>query len=228
MYFHGGAFTLGSIATEDRICRMLANGASCIVVSVEYRLAPENKFPAGVEDCYAATKWMANHALDLGGDHTRLAVAGTSAGGTMAAVVALMARDRGGPPLVFQLLMYPVTDCACDTVSYQECGEGYMLTRDSMVWNWGVYLRSEADGHNPYASPLQAEDLSRLPPALVITAEYDPLRDEGEAYAMRMKEAGVSASYRRYDGLLHGGLGSETLSKPFMEASTTLRQVFSR
>jgi len=228
VYFHGGAFTLGSIASEDPVCRVLANGADCIVVSVEYRLAPEHKFPAGIEDCYTATKWVSDHAPDLHGDPTRLAVAGTSAGGNMAAVVALMSRDRGSPPLAYQLLMYPVTNCAFDTASYQECGEGYMLTRDSMIWNWKLYLQSEADGHNPYASPLQAKDLRGLPPALVITAEYDPLRDEGEAYALRMKKAGVSASYKRYEGMLHGGLPPETGREPLRQAIGALRQALSR
>ena len=226
VYFHGGAFTMGSLESEDTICRELANGANCIVVSVEYRLAPEHKFPVGVEDCYAATKWVAEHAQDLGGDPARIAVGGSSAGGNFAAVVALMARDRGGPPLVYQLLLFPMTDHACDTRSHQENGEGYMLTREFIIWCRDLYLRNEADGRHPYASPLQARDLSRLPPALVITAEYDPLRDEGEAYAVRMREAGVSAEYRRFDGLLHGGLPVETRGVPMKTAFAGLRQAF--
>jgi acetyl esterase len=227
VYFHGGAFTLGSIDAEDAVCRRLANGAGCIVVSVEYRLAPEHKFPAGVEDSYAATKWVADHAHDLHGDPARIAVGGSSAGGNLAAVVALMSRDRGGPPLVHQLLLYPVTNYAFDTRSHWECGKGYMLTTDMMMWNWDLYLRNEADGRNPYASPLQADDLSGLPPALVITAEYDPLRDEGEAYALRMRQAGVSASCKRFDGILHGGLPPATQGEPFREAIAALRQAFS-
>ena len=226
VYFHGGAFTMGSLESEDVVCRELANGANCIVVSVEYRLAPEHKFPVGVEDCYAATKWVAEHAQDLCGDSARIAVGGSSSGGNLAAVVALMARDRGGPPLVYQLLLYPVTNHACDTRSHLENGEGYMLTREFIIWSWSLYLQNEAHGRHPYASPLQARDLSRLPPALVITAEYDPLRDEGEAYAVRMREAGVSAEYRRFDGLLHGGLPLETRGVPMKTAFSALRQAF--
>jgi acetyl esterase len=228
VYFHGGAFTLGSIITEDPVCRMLANGISCLVVSVDYRLAPEHKFPAAVEDCYAATKWVADHAREINGDRTRIAVGGTSAGGNMAAVVALMARARGGPSLMYQLLLYPVTNYDFDTRSYKENGKDYMLTRDSMMYNWNLYLRSEADGRNPYASPLQAKDLDGLPAALVITAEYDPLRDEGEAYALRMREAGVSVLSKRYDGILHGGLPPETVREPYHYAITALREAFSR
>ena len=228
VYFHGGAFTMGSINTEDPLCRALANGAGCIVVSVEYRLAPEHKFPAGVEDCYAATKWVTGHAAELGGDAARLAVGGSSAGGNLAAVVALMSRDRGGPSLAYQLLMYPVTSRACDTASHRECGRGYMLTTESMMWNWGLYLHREDEGRHPYASPLLAEDLSGLPPALVITAEFDPLRDEGEAYAVRMQQAGVSSSWRRFDGILHGGLPPETAREPYRHAVAALRQAFRR
>lgn len=228
VYFHGGAFTMGSINTEDPLCRALANGAGCIVVSVEYRLAPEHKFPAGVEDCYAATRWVAGHAAELGGDEARLAVGGSSAGGNLAAVVALMARDRGGPELVFQLLMYPVTSSGCDTVSCRECGEGYMLTKEALLWNWSLYVRDEAEGRHPYASPLRANSLEGLPPALVITAEYDPLRDEGEAYALRLKEAGVPATCKRFDGLLHGGLPPETAREPYRHAVAALRQAFQR
>jgi acetyl esterase len=138
-----------------------------------------------------------------------------------------MSRDRGGPPLVYELLMYPVTSFTFDTCSYRECGKGYMLTAEAMMWNRDLYLRSEADGLHPYASPLQADDLSGLPPALVITAEYDPLRDEGEAYAIRMRQAGVSASFIRFDGILHGGLPPETQGEPFREAIAGLRRAFS-
>jgi len=230
VFFHGGGWVLCSIETEDELCRALTNAAGCIVVSVDYRLAPEHKFPAAMDDCYAATKWVAENANVIGGDPTRVAVGGDSAGGNLAAVVTLMARDRGTPPLVYQLLVYPVTNSAFNTPSYRENAEGYFLTRDAMVWHWDLYLQSEADGQNPYASPLRAEDLSGIPPALVITAEFDPLRDEGEAYAARLREAGVSVVCTRYNGMIHG-----FLSMPFergkearQEAAAGLRSAFAK
>ena len=228
VYFHGGGFYIGSIATEDSSCRWLTNAAGCIVASVEYRLAPEHKFPAAAEDCYAATKWVAENASAIGGDPTGMAVGGPSAGGNLAAVVALMARDRGTPPLVYQLLMYPVTNFAFDTPSYRENGDGYFLTKDAMVRGWNLYLVTEADGHNPYASPLRAQDLRGLPPALVVTAEYDPLRDEGEAYAARLREAGVPVVCTRYDGMLHGGLPLDMGKEAMHEAAAALRSAFAR
>jgi acetyl esterase len=204
VYFHGGGWVIGDLDSHDPVCRALANGAGCVVVAVDYRLAPEHKYPAAAEDCYAATRFVAEQAAELGIDPARIAVGGDSAGGNLAAVVAQMARDRGGPPLVFQLLIYPVTDYSFDTVSYRDNAEGYLLTRDSMEWFWAHYLPDAAAGREPYASPLQAKDLRGLPPALVITAEYDPLRDEGEAYAERLRAAGVTATTRRYDGMIHG------------------------
>lgn len=202
--FHGGGFVVGSIEMEDEPCRALTNAADCIVVSVDYRLAPEHKFPAAADDCYAATKWVAENSEAIGGDPTRIAVGGGSAGGNLAAVVALMARDRGTPPLVYQVLQFPVMNFAFNTQSYRENAEGYFLTKDAMVWFWDLYLRSDADGDKPYASPLRAKDLRGLPPALVITAEFDPLRDEGEAYGARLHEAGVPVVCTRYDGMIHG------------------------
>lgn len=205
VFFHGGGWVLGDIESHDGTSRELANKAGCIVVSVGYRLAPEHKFPAAPEDCYAATKWVALNAAAFGGDPTRIAVGGDSAGGNLAAAVAQMAADRGGAPgLVHQLLIYPVTNYAFDTPSYRENGEGYLLTQELMQWFWKQYLSSDEDGKNAYASPLQARELRRVAPAFVITAEFDPLRDEGEAYAARLKEAGVPVEAKRYDGAIHG------------------------
>lgn len=204
VYFHGGGWVVGSIDSHDGYCRSLVNAADVIVVSVDYRLAPEHKFPAAAEDAFAATRWVHENASSFGGLPERIAVAGDSAGGNLAAVVPLMARDRGGPPIALQVLIYPITDYDFNTPSYNDCATGYFLTRDSMIWFWEQYLAQEADGINPYVSPLRAENLQGLPPALVITAGYDPLRDEGEAYAQRLQEAGVETKLSRYDGMIHG------------------------
>jgi acetyl esterase len=204
VFFHGGGWVLGDIESHDGTSRELANKAGCIVVSVDYRLAPEHKFPAAPEDCYAATKWVALNAASFGGDPTRIAVGGDSAGGNLAAAVAQMAADRGAPSFVHQLLIYPVTNYSFDTPSYRENGEGYLLTRDSMQWFWKHYLASDEDGKNAYASPMQARQVRRVAPAFVITAEFDPLRDEGEAYAARLKEARVPVELKRYNGAIHG------------------------
>lgn len=201
--FHGGGWVIGNLDTSDGQCRLLCEGARCVVVSVDYRLAPESTFPAAAEDCYAATTWVAKHADEIGADASRLAVGGDSAGGNLAAVVALMARDRSGPQIIFQLLVNPVTDANFDTNSYRANAEGYLLTRDSMIWFWDHYCPPDQRA-NPYASPLRADDLGNLPPALVLTAEFDPLRDEGEAYAARLEAAGVTTECVRYDGLIHG------------------------
>jgi acetyl esterase len=230
VWFHGGGWVVGDLETADPVARHLTVGASCTVVSVDYRLAPESKFPEPVDDCYAATIWAAQHAARLNGDPERIAVGGDSAGGNLAAAVALMARDRGGPALVFQLLVYPVTARNFDTSSYQQKGQGYNLTRDAMQWYWDHYLQNPADASHPYAAPLAAQNLKGLPPALVITGEYDPLCDEGEAYATRLQAAGVPTSCRRYDGMIHGFFGmSAVLDKgkeAIAEACTALRQAF--
>ena len=204
VYFHGGGWVIGNLDTHDGICRSLANRVGCLVVSVDYRLAPEHTFPAAPEDCYAATRWLAEHAGSLGGDKGRIAVGGDSAGGNLAAVGALMARDRGGPKLAFQLLVYPATDTDFETRSYRENAEGYFLTRADMVWFWNHYAPRDEDRRNPYASPLRAASLRGLPPALVITAEFDPLCDDGNAYAARLREDGVPVRLSRQDGLIHG------------------------
>jgi len=203
VYFHGRGWVLGNLDGSDAHRRALANAASCAVVSVDYRLAPEAKFPAPVEDCYAATLWVAENAAGLGCDPKRIAVAGTSAGANLAAVVPLMARDRGRPPLAFQVLVYPITDGGMNTRSYRENADGYFLTAASMAWFWKQYISDDTDRVHPYAAPIKASDLSGLPPALVITAEFDPLRDEGEAYAERLRAAGVRVTCTRYEGTIH-------------------------
>lgn len=203
MFFHGGGWMLGEIDDYEHLCRMFANAMNCVVVSVEYRLSPEFKFPAGLDDCYAATVWTSENARSLGGDPQQVVVCGDSAGGNLAAAVALMARDRGGPPIACQLLIYPVTDANFETGSYQDNATGYMLTQAAMRWFWDAYLPSSAEARNPYAAPLHG-DLTRLPPAFVSTAEFDPLRDEGEAYAHKMQAAGVPVTLKRYEGMIHG------------------------
>jgi acetyl esterase len=227
VYFHGGGWVICDLDSHDGVCRALTRRAGCLTVSIDYRLAPEHKFPVPAEDCYAATQWVAANAAALGGDPARLAIGGDSAGGNLAAVVAQMARDRGGPPIAFQLLVYPVTNHDFETVSYRDNAQGYMLTLPAMGWYWDHYLKDPADGRNPYASPLQAADLSRLPPALVITAEFDPLRDEGEAYGARLRDAGVAATVHRYDGMIHGFFSMAALltqaEDAVNEASTALR-----
>ncbi|MDH4075628.1 MAG: alpha/beta hydrolase [Acidimicrobiia bacterium] len=203
VYYHGGGWVLGDIEGVDTICRAVANRAGCKVASVEYRLAPEHKFPAPFDDCYAALEWVAANGNSAGVDTSKLAVGGDSAGGNLAAAVALKARDAGGPALRHQLLVYPVTNHDYGTVSYRENGDGYLLTQDMMTWFWDHYLNDAEEGRNPLASPLAAGDLSGLPSALVITAEFDPLRDEGEAYAAKLAEAGVKVSHQRFDGQIH-------------------------
>lgn len=206
VYFHGGGWVIGNIEVVDKPARALANASQCVVAAAQYRLAPETKFPGPVEDCYAVTSWLAEHAGEVGADASRLVVAGDSAGGNLAAAVALMSRDRGGPRIAYQLLLYPVTAPArgSEFDSYRDNADGYLLTRGSMEWFWDHYLASPDDGDNPYASPLKASDLSGLPPAMVITAEFDPLRDEGSAYADRLQQAGVQVKASRYDGVIHG------------------------
>lgn len=204
VFFHGGGWVLGDIETHDPLCRLLANRSGCAVVSVDYRLAPEHKFPAAVEDAVAVTRYLAAQGEALGIDGGRLALGGDSAGGNLATVVALTLRDAGGPPLRLQLMLYPATDFAMDTPSHSEFANGYMLTRERMQYFADSYLRSPRDVSDWRASPLQAKDLSRLPPAFIMTASHDPLRDEGKAYADRLNAAGVVASYRCYQGMIHG------------------------
>jgi acetyl esterase len=204
VYFHGGGWVLGNIESHENICRALANSAGMIVIAVEYRLAPEHCFPAAALDAYAATAWAAAHATEIGGDPQRIAVGGDSAGGNLAAVACLMARDRGGPKIAYQVLIYPITDYNLESASYRECAEGYFLTRVEMAWYWEHYVPKLEDRWHPHASPCRAGDLSRLPPALVITAEFDVLRDEGETYASLLQAANVPVQVSRYAGVIHG------------------------
>ncbi|MFJ8039309.1 alpha/beta hydrolase [Kitasatospora sp. NPDC096147] len=204
LYLFGGGWTLGSLDTGDAICRRLANAVGCVVVGVGYRLAPEHPFPAAVEDVAAAARWLAEHAAEVGVDPARIAVGGDSAGGNLAAALTLLARADGGPGLRHQLLVYPNTDRHAATASLLESEDPLLFNRRSVEWYWGHYLKAEADGDSPLASPLRADDLSGLPPATVITAEYDPLRDEGEAYAEALRAAGVPVELRRYEGMVHG------------------------
>jgi acetyl esterase len=204
VFYHGGGWVIGDLYTHDGICRSLTNAAACAVASVDYRLAPEAKYPVAAEDSHTALCWMAANAGRLGIDPRRVAVGGDSAGGNLATVVALMARDRRGPSLVYQALIYPVTDHGFDTPSYQENATGYVLTREAMRWFWRHYLARDEQGAEAYASPLRAANLAGLPPALVLTAECDPLRDEGEIYAARLRDAGVPVPLTRYSGMFHG------------------------
>ena len=205
VYFHGGGWTIGDLDTHDIVCRTLANRARCAVVSVDYRMGPEHKFPAAVDDSIAATRWAAEQGQALGIDASRIAVGGDSAGGNLATVVALALRDAGGPPLVFQALVYPATDQRMDSASHTKFGEGYLLTRNNMHWFRDNYL-APADYDDWRASPLRAADVSRLPPAHIITAGYDPLMDEGRAYSDRLVAAGVPVLYECFEGMAHGFL----------------------
>lgn len=219
VYFHGGGWVIGDLDTHDSICRQLASAAGCVVVAVDYRLAPEYRFPAALDDCYRALGWVIDHADTLDIDPTRVAVGGDSAGGNLGACVSLKSKLEGGPPVAFQLLIYPVTDTAMSMPSYNENGEGYMLTRDGMAWFFDQYLGADGDNRShPLAAPLHAEDLSGLPPACVITAEFDPLRDEGERFGEKLSAAGVDTTIRRFDGMIHGFFGMTHMGEAPREA----------
>ena len=203
VFFHGGGWVIGDLETHDNVCRYLALHTRCVVVAVDYRLAPEHPFPAALDDCYVATCWVAANGEKLGIDIDKIAVGGDSAGGNLAATVCLKARQLDGPVLVHQLLVYPVTDTALDTASYVENAEGYSLTRDLMHAFWQHYI-GDQPRNNPMMAPLHAQDLAGMPSATVITAEFDPLRDEGEAFGEKLKTAGVATTIKRYDGMIHG------------------------
>lgn len=204
VYYHGGGWVIGDLDTHDETCRVLTNEADCMVISVDYRLAPEHKFPTPMEDCYAALEWAADNAETMQIDMDHLFVGGDSAGGNLAAAVALYARDNDGPSIAHQMLIYPVTDRNFETPSYKENGEGGMISEADMRWFWDHYLESDIDGKNPYASPLQAKSLDGLPPATIITCGLDPLRDEGSAYAQQLRDAGVPVTHHNYDDCIHG------------------------
>ncbi len=228
VYFHGGGFVIGNLDSHDNVCRALANRTPAIVVSVDYRLAPESPFPAAPIDAYDALQWVIAHAGEFGGDPARVAVAGDSAGGNLATVAALMARNRKGHLPVFQLLVYPVTDATHSQPSYEENGEGYFLTKEAMQWFLRHYVPDGQDKRHPYLSPLFEKDLTGLPPAHIIVAEYDPLRDEGTTYARRLEAAGVQVTISHYAGLVHGFFSLpgwfDDARRALDEAATVLRQ----
>jgi acetyl esterase len=225
IYFHGGGWVLGDLDSHDHVCRAIANSVPCVVASVDYRLAPEAKFPAAVEDSYAALEWIAANAGELGIDAGRIAVGGDSAGGNLAAVISLMARDRKGPKLVYQVLIYPATDMRMVAPSMEENSEGPLLTKAAMAWFIEHYLRGEKDKLDPLASPLLAADLTGLPAAFILTAECDPLRDEGEDYGQKLKSAGVPVEVKRYAGMPHGffSFGAALIAAQESMADTTTR-----
>ncbi|HAL48781.1 MAG: esterase [Chloroflexi bacterium] len=204
VYYHGGGWVIGNIDEYDTVARKLAERTSCAVVLVEYRLAPEHRYPIAVDDSYAALEWVGEHLADIAGEDAPLIVAGDSAGGNLAAVMATRARDQGGPPIALQVLIYPATDADFSRPSYTDPENQLLLTRDGMIWFWDHYLPDSSKRTEPDASPLHARNLSGLPPVVVLTAEYDVLRDEGEAYAERLRQADVPTDFRRYTGQMHG------------------------
>jgi acetyl esterase len=220
VYFHGGGFH-GNLDTHEIMCRSLCRGAGCLVLSVGFRLPPEHKFPAGLEDGYAAACWMAAHAAQFQGDPTRIAVGGDSGGGNFAAVIALMAHDRGGPALALQLLFCPLMDFQLTTPSWKDF-DGYIINREEFLIYRDFYVSNEQEQSHPYISPLLAPDLHGLPPALIITAECDPLRDGGERYGQRLLSAGIPTTVSRYEGMVHGFIGMSMVVP--QEAEAALRE----
>lgn len=230
LWFHGGGFVIGSLDTHDSVCRMLANRADCIVISADYRLAPEYKFPAAVEDCEAALKWVALHAVEFDADPQAIAVGGDSAGANLATVVAILARNAGHPKLAFQLLIYPCAAPEPETPSHYKFAEGYVLSRNTITWFFKHYQRSRADSSDFRFAPLAADDLANLPPALVLVAGYDPLRDEGVDYAKGLIEAGNSVRLVNYEGMIHGfylmGGAVDAAKRAVAESAQALREAF--
>ena len=228
-YYHGGGHVIGSLDTHDLIARNLCAGAAALIASVDYRMGPEHKFPAAVDDCFAALRWLHGNAASLGADPNRLGVHGDSAGANLAAVVALMARDAGGPQLRLQSLVYPVADYTLSGASYGKFAEGYgLLTRAAMVWFQERYLRSPADQQDWRASPIKAPSLAGLAPAIVVTAECDVLHDDGERYAAALREAGVPVEYREYPGMIHAFFGMVPAVDDAMNAQRAVAAAFRR
>lgn len=231
IYFHGGGWVTGDLDTHEVVCRAVAKRAGCIVVAPDFRSAPEHRYPAALDDCWAVTNWIADHAAEIGGDTSRIAVGGDSAGGNLAAVVARRARDEGRPNLSLQVLIYPVADCDLETESYLRNADGYVLTRASMVWYWDQYLPNRALRAEPDASPLRAKDLTGVAPAMVIVCEYDPLLDEGEAYASRLAATGVPVELIREEGMVHGYIRTPAVisraRKSWDDIGAALRRAFS-
>ncbi len=206
VYFHGSGWVVGNIGVCDSFSRSLANRTGCVVIAVNYQKAPEHKFPVPLDDCYAATQWVFDNASELGIDTRRIGVIGDSAGGNLAAAVTLRARDENGPPLAYQVLVYPAVQYGWDTPSALANAEGFLLERASLEYFWKHYVNSPLDGANPYCSPLAAVDHSGLPPAFIVCAEFDPLCDDGRNYASKLKAAGVPVTFRLYKGMIHGFL----------------------
>jgi len=205
VYLHGGGWTLGDLDTHDTMCRRLSLAADCMVVSVAYRLGPEDPYPAPMDDVVAAVRWVADHAAEVGGDPTRLALGGDSAGGNLTAGAVIRLRDEGGPQVALQALIYPATLPQFEMLSFYENAEGYFLTTADVVWFWNNYLGPDPSTRtDPYACPGIAPDLAGLPPAVIITADFDPLRDDGDTYAIKLRNAGVPVAARRFPGMIHG------------------------
>jgi len=230
VWYHGGGYVIGDLDTHDSACRALANEADCIVVAVDYRLAPEHKFPAAVDDCFAALKWVVKHADEINVDGTRIAVGGDSAGGNLAAVVSILARNAGSPKIAFQLLIYPVTAPEPETKSHHAFAEGYLLTRKTITWFFTQYIRSSKDVTDFRYAPLEADDLSSLPPSLIVVAGYDPLRDEGVEYAEALIHAGNRVRLSNYEGMVHGfylmGGMVDASRRAISESAAMLREAF--
>jgi len=231
VHFHGSAFTVSNISLSDSAHRALANSTGCVVVAVNYQKAPEHKFPTPFNDAYASTEWVFENAERLGIDKSKIGVGGDSAGGNLAAAISLRARDENGPKLAFQLLIYPTVDSASTRPSMRENAEGYMLSTAACTWAWDQYIEKPEDRKNPYAAPINAKDFSNLPPAIVLTAEFDPLRDEGEDYADLLAKAGVKVISRRYAGMIHGFFWTagviEGSRKMIRDIGDDLREIFS-